>query len=54
MGAPIMTQVDRLKELSELHLQMAQEPDIHKFFELDKKFQDLITLYKLEDELNAG
>lgn len=54
MSASIMTQVDRLNELCKLHLQMCQEPDIKKFFELDKKFQEIVALNKLEDELNVN
>jgi len=50
----IMTQVDRLQELSSLLLQMIQEYDMKKFWKLDRKFQDLKMLHKLEDELNEA
>ena len=50
----IVTQMDRLEELSKLLLEMSREFDNKKFRELDTKFGDLQALYKLEDELNKG
>jgi hypothetical protein len=49
-----MTQIDRINELSRLLLQMCQEYDMNKFFELQRKFDDILTLNSLEDEINAN
>ena len=48
----MIIQVDRLNELAKLHLQMAQEYDMKKFWELAKRFDDIVALNKLEDALN--
>lgn len=53
MSAPIMTQLNRLQELSILLLAMTKEYDIKKFFELDHRFQEIVAMNKLEDEVNA-
>lgn len=49
----IMTQVDRIVELSRLLHQMCSEYDYKKFCKLQEKWDDLVAIYRLEDELNA-
>lgn len=48
----IMTRIDRGLELSTLLLEMCKEYDMKKFWELQAKFDNLVMLNKLEDELN--
>ena len=48
----IMTVLDRLTELSRLLLEMSQEKDNKKFWELTKRFDEVKAIHKLEDELN--
>jgi hypothetical protein len=49
----LMTQLDRVHELSEILLAMTREYDMKKFWALDRKFRDLKAIFKLEDELNG-
>ena len=50
----IITQVDRISELSSLLLEMTNVRDMKKFWELDRKFNELMALNKLEDDPNAN
>ena len=48
----ILTLVNRIQEQSKLLLQMCREYDMRKFWELERKFQELNEIYRLEDKLN--
>jgi hypothetical protein len=48
----IWTRLERVHELSVRLLEMCNESDMKRFFELDRKFQDFVMLNKLEDEIN--
>ena len=49
----IMIRVDRLNELSRLLLEMCQEINAKKFYDLENKYRDTLNIYQLEDDLNA-
>ena len=48
----IMTQLDRIKELSEILSQMSPDLPNNKFWKLSQKFDDLREIHRLEDEIN--
>ena len=52
MGAPLLVQINRFAELCKLLEQMNKEYDMKKFFELDRRFKDIMAINKLEDEIN--
>jgi len=50
----IITQLDRISELSKLLLQMNRETDDKKFWQLQQRWNDIVAMNRLEDELNAS
>lgn len=54
MNAPTMVQMDRAIELIHLLEEMKCETNNKRFWELDRRFQEIVELNKLEDELNAS
>ena len=52
--ADIMTQVNRINEMSELLLEMFKEfYNTKRYRELSDRFDDLVAINRLEDEING-
>ena len=49
----IITQIDRLKTLSELLVEMCKEYNMEKFYELNRRFKERVAVDRLEDEINV-
>jgi len=53
MSAPIEVLLDRTLELSALLVKLCQAESTQEFWRLQKQFDELVDVFKLEDELNA-
>jgi hypothetical protein len=53
MDAPIVVKLDRLVEMGKLLEEMRTTHEHDRFWALDRRFEELKMLYKLEDEINA-